>query len=232
MKKGIIFGLGTLFGAGIGSCVTYVVVKKTEAMRADEMIERYSEHAEERIQKIKDKYQDDLVGDLDGDTLDDSDEEDERIVKNEGVKKYHHQNGLESAYGSNRIFGTRQSEKEKSEVKKQIEKSVEESKLIEEIDEETYINGQKEQYDKYAVDVCLGDDADIVGIWGYKTDNECFVEDKWEKNIEELLNYRSYEELLDMVDPDSGIGTLYLRNGELMIDFEFILHDYREDDKK
>ena len=54
MNKAVIFTLGALFGAGVGSCATYVIVKKTEEMRADEMIERYSEHAEERIQKIKD----------------------------------------------------------------------------------------------------------------------------------------------------------------------------------
>ena len=228
MNKGIIFTLGALFGAGVGSTVTYFIVRDIEAARADEAIDRYATYSDERVQRAIDKLKDNDVGELDEPDESQPMNDDEKITKNEGVKKYHHQNGLESAYGSNHIFAKKQSDKEKKEIKEEIE-NVAESKLIDEITEEEF--SVENGYNKEVIDVCLGDDKDMVGIWGYQTDNEEFVEKRFGKSIEALLGNRPYEELLEYTANNDAIGSLYLRNESMMTDFEFVLRDYREEDK-
>lgn len=228
MNKGIIFGLGVLIGAAGGSAATYFLTKESFQAMADEEIESYAEHCEERIARYRaDKK---LVEDIDEKPAKkETNPEDEKINSNEGVKKYHHDTGLEG-YGSNHIFEQTQSIKEKSEIKTQIDKSKKgDSKLINEITEDDFLN-EDNKYDKYTVDVLLGDDSDICGIWGYGTDNEEFADKKFGQPIEVLLNNMSYDELLTYAENPDGMGALYLRNDELNIDFEFLIKDQREED--
>ena len=89
-------------------------------------------------------------------------------------------------------------------------------------------------YQKQTVDVFMSDDDDepeIVGIWAYETDNEETVDKRFGKSIEQLLNWRTYDELSTYCDEDTGLGQLYLKNDELMIDFEFIIHDDGNDEE-
>lgn len=222
-NKGIIFAIGALIGAAGGAITTYYIVHENAENRADEEIDRYSEYCEERIEKYRlESKGEKMLEEIEAEAKEDPDEE--KISHNEGVKKYHHSNGLESAYGAKLVFNKDQKE----------EKKTEDSKLISEINEDDFLNDDG-KYDKQTIDVCLGDDADIVGFWGYETDNEEFVDKKFGKTVEQLTGM-NFEQLLNCVDDDDeegkGVGVLYLRNDEIMTDFEFIIHDYREDDLK
>lgn len=233
MNKLLYFVSGLVLGAAGGTAVTYYVVNA----KRDEELEEYSEHCEERIEKYRKKYSsEELVDKIDealGQKLT-NDPEEEKIINNEGVKKYHVRPTSESKYGENRVFTTNQSDKERKAVKKEIDKSVEEKdrKLIEDIDEDTYLN-DFEPYTRHTIDVLLGDDADIVGFWGYQTDNEMFVEDKYGKDLKELvgISKSDYDYLLGQVDDEDGVGHIYIRNNEIMVDFEVVIRDMREEDK-
>lgn len=226
MNKGIIFGFGTLFGAGIGSIATYFLTKEYFEQQAAEEIEAYAEHAEERIERIRlehegEKKMREMVEDAEEKLT--NDPEEDVINHNEGVKKYHHNNGISSKYGENNVFSTPQPKKEK-EVKP----------LIEDIDEDTFMDEDHDKYDKETIDVLLGDDQDVIGFWGYQTDNEDFVERIFGRDLKDLvgLDKEDYDYMLNETDNEEGIGTLYIRNNSIMKDFEVIIHDEREDDKK
>ena len=227
MNKGIIFGFGTLFGAGVGSVTTYFLTKEYFKQQAAEEIEAYAEHAEERIERIRLEHEDEktmkeMVEDVEEKLT--NDPEEDVINHNEGVKKYHHNNGISSKYGENNVFSTStpQPKKEK-EVKKQIE----------DIDEDEFMNEANGDYAKETIDVLLGDDQDVVGFWGYQTDNEDFVERIFKMDLKDLvgLDKEDYDYMLNETDNDEGIGTLYIRNNSIMKDFEVIIHDEREEDK-
>ena len=190
-QKILYFILGTVTGASAGATATYFVLKEKFAAEAEDEIEAYAEHCEERIARIRADHKaiekkDEPV------ERHSNDPEEEKIERNEGVKKYHHNNGLSSKYGDHNIFTNEQSEKEREEIKKQIK----DSKLINDIDEDDYMN-QENGYDKQTIDVFLGDDEYMCGVWGYGTDNEDDVDRKWGKSLQELIGTaHTYEELL------------------------------------
>lgn len=232
MNKLLYFVSGLVLGAAGGTAVTYYVVNA----KRDEELEEYSEHCEERIEKFRKKYsgEEEQEAKREEPAVLTNDPEEEKIINNEGVKKYHVRPASESKYGENRVFTTNQSDKERKTVKEEIDKSVKEkdSKLIEDIDEYTYLN-DFEPYTRNTIDVLLGDDADIVGFWGYQTDNEMFVEDKYGKDLSELVGIgkSDYDYLLGQVDDEDGVGHIYIRNNEIMVDFEVVIRDMREEDK-
>lgn len=231
MNKVLYFVSGLVLGAAGGTAVTYYVVNA----QRDEELEEYSEHCEERIERFRKKYTNEEIDQIDealGQKLrTTNDPEEEKIENNEGVKKYHVRT-KESAYGSNRVFVSNQDEKTRQIVKEEIDKTVKDSKLIEDIDEDEFVT-EKEGYDKHTIDILLGDDQDIVGFWGYQTDNEMFIEDKYGKDLKALvgLDQNDYDYLLNEADTENEIGTIYTRNNELMVDFEIVIHDMREEDK-
>jgi len=232
MNKPLYFVLGLIAGAAGGTAVTYYVVNA----KRDEELEEYSEHCEERIEKFRRKYSgEEEEKEVKDDTTERhcQDPEEEKIENNEGVKKYHVRPSVESKYGENHIFASEQPKKEKKEIIDQINKSEKESKLIEDIEEEEYLN-DNETYDHHVIDILLGDDADIVGFWGYQTDNEMFIEDKYGKDLKKLIGISGsdYDYLLGQVDEDDEVGHIYIRNNEIMVDFEVVIHDMREEDKK
>lgn len=232
MNKAVIFGLGAIVGAAGGSVATYFATKEMFAMQAAEEIERYAEHCEERIAKIKDtedKWVEENMNESEFIPLTNDPNED-AINSNEGVKKYHHNDGISSKYGDNNIFTTKQSEKEKAEIKK-VTKPEKIQKLIDEITEEEFLD--QEGNEKQTLDIFLGDDEYIAAIWGYETDNEEDVEKRFGMTLGELIGEQNakFDNLLSLVNPDEGIGQLYLRNNSLLMDVEIVIHDGREDDK-
>ena len=235
MNKSVIFALGTLIGAAGGSVATYYLTKEMFAQQAAEEIENYAQHCEERIARIRGDQEEDEVEPEEDDTPEPhktNDPNEDAINRNEGVKKYHHNNGLDSAYGANQIFTSPQKEKEKSEVQKEIhEIAPRDSKLINDIDEEEWM--RENGYDKQTLDIFLGDDKDIFGVWGYGTDNEEDADRKWGKPTADIIGRsHTFDELLSYCkDSEDGIGLAYVKNDELMIDFELVIHDSREDDK-
>ena len=218
MNKTIIYILGTIIGAAGGSATTYYLLKNRfeydEDVRLADMEEYFEERERKKIEKLqRSKPISEKMPDVENEEK--SDRDDEKITNNKGVKKYHHDNGLESAYGSARIFG--------NDAKPKKEK---ESKLINEISEQEFLNNEN-GYTKQTVDIFMSNDDDepeIVGLWAYDTDNEETVDKRFGKSTEYLLGKRTYDELCTYCG-DDGIGQLYLKNEELMTDFEFVIHN-------
>lgn len=219
-KKSILgFVIGLVTGAAGGSAATYFILKDKMEREKDEEIEEIEAYEKERFENRLARFKEKISNSkkMPDKEIDEMpvDREDEVIANNKGVKKYH-QETVESAYGSKRIFG--------DDVK-----PVKKSKKIKEVNEEEFMN-MENGYEKQTVDILLGDDADIVGFWAYETDNEEFVEKRFGKPLNELLDGRTYDDLMKYCE-DDGLGTLYLKNDDLKIDFEFVIHDLREDDK-
>ena len=217
MNKSLCFILGIVTGGLLGTTATYLITKEKFAIENEEDMENYSKHCEERIAKYKEENEDlkNKLG-LVKETPDRipilNDPEEEKIAHNEGVKKYHHDNGLSSKYGDTHIF-----EKD--------------NKLITDIDEDEFMN-EGNGYEKQTIDVFLGDDKYMCGVWGYQTDNEDDVDRKWGKPLEDLIGRsHTYDELLTYCKDDDGIGLAWIKNDEMKIDFELVIHDNREDDK-
>lgn len=224
-KSILYFALGLLTGAAAGGTATYFLTKDKIQADAEEDMENYADHCDARIEKYKEEIKDlkEKLGLIKDPTVKPaSDPEEEKIAHNEGVKKYHHDNGLSSKYGDNHVF-------EKIADKPEEEKD---SKLINDIDEDEFMN-QENGYEKQTIDVFLGDDKYMCGVWGYGTDNEDDADRKWGKELPQLIGEsHTYEELLTYCEnSEDGIGVAYVRNDEMMIDFELVIHDDREDDK-
>ena len=219
MNKSAYFAIGTILGAVGGSVATYFLTKEMFENYASEEIERYAEHCEERIARLTEGDDNEEEEEAEEPEEKAMDPEDEVINSNAGVKKYHHQLDSISSYGANNIF-----------VKE--EKKPKDSKLINDVDEDEFMNNEN-GYEKQTLDIFLGDDNYICGIWGYETDNEEDAEKKWNRNLSELIGSgHTYDELLTYCkDSEDGIGLIYVKNDELMIDFELVIHDDREDDK-
>ena len=222
MNKNILyFALGLVTGAGAGATASYFITKNILDARHEEDLEAYAEHCEERVARIR-SFTKIMEKAEEPEERHSNDPEEEKIAKNEGVKKYHHDNGLSSKYGENHVF-------EKIADKPEKEKD---SKLISDIDEDEFMN-QENGYEKQTIDVFLGDDKYMCGVWGYGTDNEDDVDRKWGKPLEDLIGRsHTYEELLTYCNKhEDGIGLAFVKNDELKIDFELVIHDDREDDK-
>ena len=224
-NKIIYFLSGLLIGGGAGSVGTYFLVKEKFAADNEADMENYAEHCEERIARYKEENENlkkklGVISDPKIKVAEDPEEA--KIARNEGVKKYHHDNGIASKYGDNHIF---EKEAEKPEEKK-------DNKLINDIDEDEFMN-QENGYEKQTIDVFLGDDKYMCGVWGYGTDNEDDADRKWGKPLEELIGTsHTYEELLTYSEKaEDGIGLAFVRNDEMKIEFELVIHDEREDDK-
>ena len=219
-NKVLYFTIGLVTGGAAGATATYFLTKEKFAIQNEEDMENYAEHWEGKVAKLKDEIKD-LKGKLglikDPVVKPAEDPEEAKISRNEGVKKYHHDNGLATKYGDNHIF-------EKAENK--------DSKLISDIDEDEFMN-QENGYEKQTIDVFLGDDKYMCGVWGYGTDNEDDADRKWGKPLEDIIGRaHTYEELLTYCDKsEDGIGLAFVRNDEMMIEFELVIHDDREDDK-
>ena len=100
MNKAVYFVLGMVLGAAGGSAATYFITKaRLEELAADE-IDEYAQHCEDRIERIREEYQEKLVGDLEPPAT----TPEEEIDSNEGVKKYHHNVEDLPEYASKRVF--------------------------------------------------------------------------------------------------------------------------------
>ena len=224
MKKSILyFGLGFLTGGAAGAIGAYFGTKAYLDAKHEEDLESYAEHCEERVEKIRNERRGNILEEAREAMTRTNNPEEEKIENNAGVKRYHHATGLDSGYGANNVFGK---------VSDAVEEA-KDSKLINDIDEDEFMN-QENGYEKQTLDIFLGDDRDIFGVWGYGTDNEDDADRKWGKPTSELIGTaHTYDELLATTkESEDGIGILYVRNDELKIDFELVVHDNREDDNE
>lgn len=225
MNKSIIFCLGAVFGAGVGSAATYFIAKDYYEEREIRRLDEYAEHCDEKIERIMleakglNKLEEEFDQPEEEPLTDDPNED--AINRNEGVKKYHHNDGISSKYGENNIFG----KTEKKDIQVQ-------QRLIDGITEEEFL--EQEGNEKQTLDIFLGDDEYIAAIWGYETDNEEDAEKRFGKPLSEIIGKENadYDNLLSLIDPNEGIGQLYLRNNSLMMDVEIVIHDNREEDTR
>lgn len=220
MNKTVTFVLGLLTGAAAGSTATYFLVKRIIEEKAAEEIEAYAEHCEERIKRILDKNEEEEEEEFE----DPDSEEDPEIKNNEGVKKYHHYTGPLSSDGD-RVFKDEKKEKEvtKEEV---IKKWADEDSAnhISEVTEEEYLNADDDEndYHRETIDYFFYGDSEVA-YWGYNTDNQGTVEQKFGKPLKDLIG-NAHKWLIDYTGED-GIGAAYFKNDDLGIIFEIIVHD-------
>ena len=223
MNKALTFFAGLLVGGAAGAGATYYILHDKLVADAQDEIERYAEHCEERIASIRAKYageQPDTAPVEEEDEVDPDDRDEALIRRNEGVKKYHHQDEYIGNYGANQVF----EEKKVTELEKNLKEmdvnGVKDDPLIEEIDEDTY-NEESDQYSKEVIDFVYPDEK---AYWGYGTDNEMTVDQKFGMNIFELIGQTS-RWLMDYVNEEEGYGEVYIRNGRLMKDFYVVIHN-------
>ena len=227
MNKPLVFVLGLLTGVAAGSGATYYILHDRLVADAQDEIERYAEHCEERIASIRAKYAgnqpdteaEELTDDEDLDNRDDA-----LIRRNEGVKKYHHQEEYIGNANANTIFA--KEEKEVTDLEKEVKdvKGVEDDPMIEEINEEIYLEDDGE-YEKELIDFVYPEEK---GYWGYGTDNELEVQQKFGGKGMFALIGQSSRWLMDYFDENLGIGEAYFRNKHLMTDFHVVIHDNSE----
>ena len=167
--------------------------------------------------------------DEEADTNVDDDPDERSIRNNEGVKKYHHYDGAElPEYASKRVFKAQQSDKERAEIKQEIEetKMVKSVPEVREIKEDDFLNIDSSMIEKQTIDVLFryGEGAGKEEeIWGYQTDNECSCKERFGKGLIDLIGIDS-EDMLDWVEPDEGIAVRYFLNNAEGIAFEIVVH--------
>ncbi len=223
MNKALVFFAGLLVGGAAGASATYLILHDRLVAEAQDEIERYAEHCEERIASYRAKYageQPDTPPVEAEDEVDPDDRDEALIRRNEGVKKYHHQDEYISSYGANRVFEEKKVTELEKTMKEMNVKGVEDDTSIEEIDEDTYLE-ESEEYSKEEIDFIYPDEK---AYWGYGTDNEVPVDQKFGKNIFELIGQTS-RWLMDYVDKESGIGEVYIRNHNMMTDFYVVIRN-------
>ena len=218
MNKSLYLAVGALLGAGAGSAATYFFTKRRYEDLAADAIEEYADHCEARIERIKEIYEDKLVGDVDSEEPEpeqatEEEDEDKTIRNNEGVKKYHHYEGSElPEYASKRIF--KKTTKEEEMAKKTTNK-------VHDITEKEFIESDNE---KQTIDVLFRMENDAVEeIWGYQTDNQTTVQARFGKGLIDLIGIDG-EDMLDWFEPDEDVTARYFHNDEMNTDFEIVLH--------
>ena len=93
MNKALIFFAGLFVGGAAGASATYLILHDRLVADAQDEIERYAEHCEERIASIRAKYageQPDTAPEEEEDEEDPDDRDEALIRHNKGVKLYHH----------------------------------------------------------------------------------------------------------------------------------------------
>lgn len=223
MKDLGIFLIGLVTGLAAGGVGAYFYSKKKCDEMIDREIEAYAEYTEAKIEHMKT-----LIAEG---SVDEPEREDEEVVNNEGVKKYHHQEEGISSLMERKPFG-------KVETKAEEENKVFEVEGIEEITEaeflKTYADPDFGPYDKVTLDLLWDpypEDEDTWQdnslFWGYGTDNECLAMtmDKYKScSITDILG-EMWRWCNDYIDEDQGFGSFYVRNHNLHQDIECVVRE-------
>lgn len=222
MNNGVSFLLGLVVGAAAGGTAVYFVTKNKIEDRAADEIESYAQYAEEKIDRIRSKFE----GPKETKTEESSDEDpvqEEEIP--EHAKKYHK---YSKATGE-----TAQSVFEKKTVEKEIEEVTEGQKAIKKNPKLKDIDGIEELNEddllKYEEDenfstVYLDYDVNTDELmWGSGTDNELIAEAKFNKGREELIG-QFWRWAPDYVDAETGVGSFYVLNKNINKLFVVTVH--------
>lgn len=231
MNKALIFFAGLLVGGAAGASATYLILHDRLVADAQDEIERYAEHCEERIASIRAKYageQPDTAPEEEEDEEDPDDRDEALIRRNKGVKLYHHtseymgsNDTVNSIFEKDKVEEKKVNEELKKEVDAGVEKLLAETPHISEITEEEF--DEDGEYEKQVIDYFFDGDSDRA-YWGYGTDNQSTVEAHFGKPLGDLIGAPA-RWLNDYADEENGYGEAFFRNKELMTDFEIVVHD-------
>ena len=232
MNKALIFFAGLFVGGAAGASATYLILHDRLVADAQDEIERYAEHCEERIASIRAKYageQPDTAPVEEEDEEDPDDRDEALIRRNKGVKLYHHtseyigggNDTVNSIFEKDKVEEKKVNEELKKEVDAGVEKLLAETPHISEITEEEY--DENGEYEKQVIDYFFDGDSDRA-YWGYGTDNQSTVEAHFGKPLGGLIGAPA-RWLNDYADEETGYGEAFFRNNELMTDFEIVVHD-------
>lgn len=231
MNKALIFFAGLLVGGAAGASAAYLILHDRLVADAQDEIDRYAEHCEERIASIRAKYageQPDTAPVEDEDEEDPDDRDEALIRHNKGVKLYHHtseymgsNDTVNSIFEKDKVEEKKVNEELKKEVDAGVEKLLAETLHISEITEEEF--DENGEYEKQVIDYFFDGDSDRA-YWGYGTDNQSTVEAHFGNPLSALIGASS-RWLNDYADKESGYGEAYFRNEEMKTDFEIVIHD-------
>lgn len=225
MNNKVIFAIGLLTGAGIGSVATYFGLKRHFEAIVDEEIDEYAEKCAERIDALVSYYEGgkDAEETLEEDEADDAVREPEEYRHNEGVKKYHHyanasDDNVQSIFSKENVkevagavrFKTDEEKEKVTEGQKDILKrpQLEDVPGIEELDADEFDNLDDDQYTR----VYLQYDANEDKLF---TNDGDIAEEAYAKLRHELIG-NCWRWATDYVDKG---GMFYIQNDNLMIAF-------------
>ena len=225
MNNKVIFAIGLVAGAGIGSVATYFGLKQHFETILDEEIDDYASKCAERIEDIVSYYEGgkDAEETLEEDEDEEVRDEPEEYRHNEGVKKYHHytntsDGNVQSIFSNENVkevagavrFKTDEEKEKVTEGQKDILKrpQLEDVPGIEELDEDEFDNLDDDRYTR----VYLQYDANEDKLF---TNDGDIAEEAYAKMRHELIG-NAWRWATDYVDKG---GMFYIQNDNLNIAF-------------
>ena len=224
MNNRIIFAIGLLTGAGIGSVAAYFGLKRHFEDLLDQEIEDYANRCTERIEDIINYYE----GGKDAEeALEDSDDESEEAPEpeeyrhNEGVKKYHHyanssDDNVQSVFSKDNVKEVAGAVRFKTEEEKVTEgqkdilkrPQLEDVPGIEELDADEYDNLDDDRYTRVYLQYDVNEDKLF-------TNEGDIAEEAYAKQRHELIG-NAWRWATDYVDKGN---MFYIENDNMMIGF-------------
>ena len=224
MNNRVIFAIGLLAGAGIGSVAAYFGLKRHFEDLLDQEIEEYANRCTERIEDIINYYE----GGKDAEeALEDSDDEPEEAPEpeeyrhNEGVKKYHHyanssDDNVQSVFSKDNVKEVAGAVRFKTEEEKVTEgqkdilkrPQLEDVPGIEELDADEYDNLDDDRYTRVYLQYDVNEDKLF-------TNEGDIAEEAYAKQRHELIG-NSWRWATDYVDKGN---MFYIENDNMMIGF-------------
>lgn len=233
MNNKIIFAIGLLTGAGIGSVAAYFGLKRHFEDLVDQEIDDYAQSCTERINDIISYYEGEKPAEeaLEEDSDEEEAPEPEEYRHNEGVKKYHHyanssDDNIQSVFSKDNVkevagavrFKTDEERKEESEVtegQKDILKrpQLEDIAGIEDdITEDEFDVLDDNEYTKVYLQYDINEDK-------LTTNEGELAEEAYAKPRHELIG-NSWRWATDYVQDGNRSGFFFIKNDNLKLAFE------------
>jgi len=202
MNKGVIFTLGAIVGAAIGSVGTYFIVKDRMEEAVAEEIDNYIQYFNNKQQKRSENIE----------TQSENAKEESTEKK---IYKYYKggdfENPVKKSVEDNKVTEGDKAFKEHSKFEPEITNR---SNNLEEIEEEEFESD--ETYEKENLTLLVPQDE---LYFGYNTDNQELAESHYNVGREALIG-QMWRWATDYTNNESGVGTAYIRNHALKKLFE------------
>lgn len=219
MNKGIIFAIGTVFGAAAGAAGMWFYNKKKEDAYIDEINELIKEN--EDLNHFIDNLPEDDMEDDEEDDEDPVEPARDDLDEMDGVKKYHHYKA-ESGMGVQALF-----EKKETDVTEGQKARKENPKLLnyedvvglDEINEMEFLEYQEKDYDPVYLNY---DGNEDILLWGKDTDSESMAEAHFSLKRDALIG-PAWRWFTDYIKDEDGTGAFYVKNDNLKKVFEVVV---------